>query len=195
MLILGIAPKYNEATEYLYWWFYDLYWELKRLGYGRWILLLQDEATREYTEKILREAKIDLIVFYGHGDEYGLVAQDGRDYCLDKQNLPLVARKIIYTLACLSGKDYGVEAHSKYDCIFWGYEGEFAFTIGEDERLFKECANYGLIHKLKYNSSWREAYEKTIEKFNEAIRRAKSIWSKMWLRYDRDALVCYDAHK
>ena len=191
MLILGIAPKWDEATNHSYSWFYDLYKEVRKLGYGRWILLLQEDATRSNVEKFLKEERIDLIIFYDHGTEEGLVAQDGHEYCLDKRNLHLVAGKTIYTLACLSGKDYGVEAYSKYDCVFWGYEKEFGFTVGEDEHLFKECANHGLIYKLKHNSSWREAYQKTIEKFNEAIRKAKSLWSKMWLRHDRDALVCY----
>jgi len=193
MLILGIAPRFDEATEHSFDWFLDLVDELRKY---RWYLLLGEEATRENVERALRNLEIDIVVFYDHGDERGLVAQDGKGYCLDKKNLNLVAGKVIYTLACLSGKDYGAEAHNKWDCVFWGYDDEFAFNTGEDEHLFKECANYGLIYKLKNsNSTWNEAYEKTREKFNEAIRKAKSLWSKMLLRHDRDSLVCYDAHE
>ena len=187
-MILGIAPKFDDPTTHSFDWFLDLVDQLRE---ERWYLLLGEEATRENVEKALKKLPIDITVFYDHGDEYGLIAQDGHEYCLDKSNLHLVAGKVIYTLACLAGKDYGIEAFNKYDCIFWGYEKEFGFTIGDDEELFKECANFGLIYKLKNKSSWKEAYEKTREKFNEAIKKAKSIWSKMWLRHDRDALVCY----
>jgi len=187
-MILGIAPRFDEATEHSFDWFLDL---VDQLGEERWYLLLGEEATRSSVEKALKRLPVDICVFYDHGTEEGLVAQDGHEYCLDKRNLHLVAGKVIYTLACLAGKDYGVEAYNKYDCIFWGYDKEFGFTIGDDEYLFKECANFGLIYKLKNRSSWKEAYEKTREKFNDAIKKAKSIWSKMWLRHDRDALVCY----
>ena len=187
-MILGIAPRFDEATIHSFDWFLDL---VDRLREEKWYLLLGEEATRGNVERALKKLEVDMVVFYDHGTESGLVAQDGHEYCLDKRNLHLVAGKVIYTLACLAGKDYGVEAYNKYDCIFWGYKEEFGFTIGDDEELFKECANFGLIYKLKNKSTWKEAYEKTREKFNEAIKKAKSIWSKMWLRHDRDALVCY----
>jgi len=186
-MILGIAPKWDETTIHTSDWFLDLVDQLRE---EKWYLLLGEEATRGNVENALKKLEVDMVVFYDHGTEYGLLAQDGHEHCLDKGNLHLVAGKVIYTLACLAGKDYGVEAYSKYDCVFWGYRKLFGFTI-KDEKLFKECANFGLIYKLKNKCSWKEAYEKTREKFNEAIRKAKSIWSKMWLRHDRDALVCY----
>ena len=39
--------------------------------------------------------------------------------------------------------------------------------------------------------SWEEIYEEAVKKFDEAIERVEDGWSKIWLRHNRDALVCY----
>jgi len=182
--VLAVAPRFDEATEYSLKWIKRL---LDELG-CEYEALFEDDATREKFEEAV--GRHELVVFYDHGDRKGLYAQGGLTYVIDKKNDHLLKDKIIYTMACLWCSDGGIDAWRKGAKVVWGYVKEFAFTSNEDE-LFMECANYGLIVKYKENITWEEAYERTIEKFNEAIAKAKDGWTKVWLRYDRDALVCY----
>lgn len=183
-MVLAIAPCFDEVTRYSLKWIKRL---LKDLGIDA-ERLFGDDATRENFERCV--GNHDLVIFYDHGDEKGLFAQGGVTRVVDKRNAHLLKGKVIYTLACLWCSDGGIDAWRKGARVVWGYVKEFVFT-SEEERLFMECANYGLIVKYKENITWEEAYKRTIDKFNEVIKRAKSGWSKVWLRYDRDALVCY----
>jgi len=182
--MLVIAPRFDEATDYSFKWVKRLLKELN-MPYDA---LFEKDATRENAEKEI--PKHDLIVFYNHGEPEGLLAQGGTTYVIDKKNATLLKGKIIYTMACFWGKDGGIDAWKKGAKVVWAYADVFGFT-NEEEELFCECANYGLIIHLKENVSWEEALEKTKEKFNEAIKKAKDGWTKIWLRHDRDALVCY----
>lgn len=182
--MLAIAPRFDEATEYSFKWIKRL---LDDLG-CEYEALFEEDATREKFEEAV--SRHDVVVFYDHGDRKGLYAQGGLTYVIDKKNDHLLKGKVVYTMACLWCSDGGIDAWKKGAKVVWGYVREFAFTV-EEEELFMECANYGLVVKYKENITWEEAYERTIQKFNEAIAKARDGWSKVWLRYDRDALVCY----
>lgn len=182
--MLAVAPRFDEATEYSFKWIKRL---LDELG-CEYEALFEEDATREKFEEAV--ARHDVVVFYDHGDREGLCAQGGLTYVIDKENDHLLKGKVVYTMACLWCSDGGIDAWKKGAKVVWGYVREFAFTV-EDEELFMECSNYGLIVKHRENVAWEEAYRRTIHKFNEAIAKARDGWSKVWLRYDRDALVCY----
>ncbi|MCS7387170.1 MAG: hypothetical protein NDF55_10675 [archaeon GB-1867-005] len=182
--MLAIAPRYDEATEYSYKWIKKLMEELE----AEYTPLFESDATRENFEKEVENHSI--VVFYDHGDEVGLYAQGGRTYVIDKRNNHLLKGKIIYTMACLWGIDGGIDTWKKGAKVVWAYKDVFAFT-NYDEELFMECANYGLIIVIKEGVSWEEAVEKAKKKFDEAIEKAEDGWTKIWLRHDRDALVCY----
>lgn len=182
--MLVIAPRFDEVTEYSRRWVERLLDELS-IEVEK---LFDADATRVNFER--RVGEHSLIVFYDHGDRAGLLEQGGKGYVIDKGNAHLLKGREIYTLACLWCSDGGVDAWRKGARVVWGYVKEFVFTI-EEEELFMECANYGLVVRFKEGVSWEEAFERAIEKFNEAIGRARDGWSKVWLRYDRDALVCY----
>ncbi|MHA1263176.1 MAG: hypothetical protein ACTSSA_14015, partial [Candidatus Freyarchaeota archaeon] len=181
--MLIAAPRFDQATQYSYKWCVQLAQELG----GEQKLLLEKDATRENFEKEI--GKHNLFVFYDHGNKDCLVAQDGKENMLDLENVHLVAKKEVYTMACWSARKLGVEAW-KRGTVFWGYTEIFGFTTDEEE-LFCEAANYGLILKVKKGLTWKEALEKAKEKFTELMDRAKDVWTRIWLRHDRDALVCY----
>jgi hypothetical protein len=182
--MLAVAPCWDEPTQYSFKWINSL---LNQLNV-EYTPLFKDDATRENFE---REAeKHDLIVFYNHGSPSGLYAQKGTSYVIDKNNDHLLKGKAIFTMACSWCADGGIDAWKKGAEAVWGYTSEFGFTL-TDEQLFEECANYGLIVKVKEDISWEEALERAKKKFDEAISRAKDGWSVIWLRHDRDALVCY----
>ena len=182
--MLVISPRFDKATEYSFKWVKRLLKELN-MPYDA---LFEEDATRENAEKLI--PKHELIVFYDHGDENGLLAQGGATYVIDKKNAEMLKGKVIYTMACLWGKDGGIDAWKKGARVVWAYTDVFGFT-NYDEELFCECANYGLIIYNKENITWEEALERTKKKFDEAIKKAKDGWTKIWLRHDRDALVCY----
>jgi len=182
--MLAIAPKFDEPTEYSYSWINRLMNTLN-IDCEK---LFEADATREKAEKHIPQHT--LIIFYDHGTEEGLVAQGGKEYIIDKKNDHILAGKEVYTLACLWCRDGGIDAWKKGAKAVWGYTDVFAFTT-TDEELFCEAANYGLTIKIKMNVSWEEALKLTKEKYNELISKAKDPWSVIWLRHNRDALVCY----
>ena len=182
-MVLAVAPCFDDATKYSFKWVRSLLSELGREYTG----LFGDEATRMNFEREVE--KHNLVIFYDHGDRVGLIAQGG-GYLIDKSNSYLLRGKIIYTLACLWCSDGGIDAWRKGAKVVWGYTDDFGFT-SVDEELFGECANFGLIAVFKENVSWEEALELARKKFNEAMGRARDPWSVIWLRHNRDALVCY----
>jgi len=182
--MLVIAPRFDQPTQYSFKWVQKLLEQLN-VPYEP---LFEDDATRENFEG--KVGGHDIVVFYDHGDNVGLYAQGGQSYVIDKKNDKLLKDKIVYTMACLWGSDGGIDAWKKGAKVVWAYKDVFAFTI-YDEELFMECANYGLILYFTEGGSWEEIYQKAIEKFNETIEKAEDGWTKIWLRHDRDALVCY----
>jgi hypothetical protein len=190
-VVLGIAPRFDEASQYSYKWFMNLF--EKTNEDVEFDLLVVDFATREEVEKKLSIKKYDIILFYDHGDENGLVAQGGQSYVLDKNNLELTKSScsFIYTLACLAGKGYGTTAWQK-GIVFIGYTDVFGFTT-EEEELFEEAAGAGFKLWAKGERNIKIIKEFMISKFEEGIKKAKSAWTKIWLTHDKEHLVAYDS--
>jgi len=88
---------------------------------------------------------------------------------------------------CLSAKGLGVEAYRKGCKVFVGYADNFTFNV-QDEKMFGDCANYGLRLWLKGESDWAKIKQSWIEFWNKMIDSASDPWTKMFLRSDRDAL-------
>jgi len=183
-MILAVAPCFDEPTKYSFKWIKDLLSELGK----EYTALFVNDASRENFEREV--GKHNLVIFYNHGSREGLYAQHGLTYVIDKKNNNLLKGKAIYTMACLWASDGGIDAWKKGAKVVWGYTSEFGFTL-TDEMLFEECANYGLLVKEREGVSWEEALERAKKKFDEAIGRARDGWSVIWLRHNRDALVCY----
>jgi len=184
MMILGVAPCFDSATEHSFRWFKELVKSLNE----NWVLLLKDDATRENVERKFDEYHPEIICIYDHGVEDGLVQQGGDGYVIDLKNIERFKGKVIYTMACLSGKVLGKE-HWRNGGTFWGYTAVFGFTLQEEE-LFMHAANAGLIYRFQ-GKTWEECLDYAKKKFDEAIGKAKMLWTKIWLQHDRDNLVLY----
>jgi len=185
MKVLGIAPKFEEITSHSIKWFEKLVDEIK--DKVSVVELKEKEAVREKFEETIRKNDFDIIIFYDHGEADRLIGNDRRPV-VDKKNIHLLKNKVLYTMACLSARELGKE-HFKNNGIFWGYDEEFVFTE-EEEELFERCANAGIKYVLQ-GYTWEEAYKKTIEEFNKAMKEARLLWTKIWLQHDRDALRLY----
>ena len=185
-MILGIAPNFDDASKYSNKWFKEL---VKELSGEKWVLLEKNDAVRSKVEETFDRLHPEIICFYDHGNEDGLVAQGGQSYVIDLKNVKKFAGKVIYTMACLSAAKLG-RAHWRNGGIYWGYTEVFGFTLQEEE-LFMRCANAGLIYRIMEGKSWGECLNYVRGLFDKAIGEAKLTWTKVWLRHDRDALVCY----
>jgi len=183
-MILGFAPRFDEATGYSRKWFEKL------AEHVNMHVTRPEEAVREVAEQLIAKLNPETIVFYNHGLEDSLIGNDGKPM-VNMENISLLKGKTLYTMSCLSGRKLGVQ-HWRNNGVFWGYIEEFMFTIDEEE-LFMEAANHGLIVREKEKIPWSKCLEKAKTKFNELIARAKHFWTKVLLTHDRDALVCYDS--
>lgn len=188
MKAVGIAPEFDEVTKYSRKWYRKLLRQARKLNVKA--SLEAEDATRKNFERAVRKHNPDIIIFYNHGNKYGLLEQGGNGYVLDMDNAELTAGRYVYTMACESASGLGRIAYEKGCLAYWGYTKPFGFTV-YDEELFMEAANYGLIYKLKTGCSWEEALEAAKEKFDELIRKAEDPWTIIWLSHDRDCLVCY----
>jgi len=187
--LLGIAPKFDTATEYSHAWFQDLMEKIRE--HADIQELKEESATRgEFERKVIKECP-DYVVFYDHGDVDKWVAQHGVMAVCDLLNVHLLRGKVAYSMSCLSAKVLGARAYTLGARAYVGYYDLFMFTIAEAD-LFKEAANYGLIHHFKEGEEdWGKVKSAMIEKYNEMIEKAKHPMTKVCLRHDRDALRIY----
>lgn len=181
---LLIRPKFDTATEYSYKWAEQIADETKEkftlidIG-GR-------RVGRGEVEDAIRSKDPILIVFYDHGVENGWMGSES-EAVIDVNNVGLLSGRIAYSMSCLSAKGLGVQAYRSNCKVFVGYNEEFVFTT-QDEKIFGDCANYGLLLWLDGESNWATIKQKWIEFWNKMIDSASDPWTKMWLRHDRDIL-------
>ncbi len=187
MRVLAVAPCFDTASEYSFRW-----WERLREAIKDKVELqelLRDMAVRSAFEANVETFKPDAIVFYDHGSDDCLCAQDGQDCVLDSKNIDKVAGKIIFTMACLSARKLGAQAYAR-GCVYVGYVETFTFTT-QDEQLFCTAANSGFIAYVNGEKDWAKVKAVMVEAFNKAMEQATDPWTKMWLQWDRDALRVY----
>jgi hypothetical protein len=96
-----IRPSFDEPSRISYGWCEEVVGWLRNAGYEV-TDLAKDKATRIEVENAIKAGNPDLIVFYDHGNRYGLAEQGGEGYVIDKENDILLKNREIYTLACLS---------------------------------------------------------------------------------------------
>jgi hypothetical protein len=185
--VLAVAPCFDTASEYSFLW-----WERLREAIKDKVELqelLRETAVRSAFEANVETFNPDAIVYFNHGGEDCLCAQDGAACVLDGGNVDRVAGKIIYTMACLSAAKLGVEAW-KRGCVYVGYVETFTFTTN-DEQLFCQAANSGFTAYVEGEQDWAKIKAVMVEAFNKAMEQADDPWSKLWMQWDRDALRIY----
>ena len=188
---LVIRPRFDDATSYSFDWCQEVVDMLKLKGFDV-IDLAEKDATRENFEEQVKTSNPQLIVFYNHGSEEGLVAQHGGEYVIDKKNDELLSGREIYTMACSWGADGGIDAWKKGAKAVWCYVQAFAFTTEAIEE-FKTFANCGLKFKLE-GKSWEESLQHAKEKAKELAQKLVEVGkyiASVLLQKDADALRCY----
>jgi len=187
--VLAIAPVFDEVTEYSLRW----YERLRDVIKGKVELreLIGEKATRSNFLAELKAFNPNIIVFYDHGHEDCLVAQEATHCILDRWNVDKVAGKTIYTMACLSAKKLGIRAWLR-GCVYVGYDKPFAFTL-YGEKLYSQAANSGLIAYLEGETDWKKVKQIMLKTFQEMMETAIDPWDKLLLFHDMLALRIYDA--
>jgi len=152
-----------------------------------------DDATRVDVEDMLRKRPLAHFVFYDHGDEKGLVAQDG-GYIIDSDNVALLKDRIVYTLACLYGKDGGWEAHRIGARAVHCYVEVVGFMTGALKE-FQESFNYGfkLLHEIgpKFSEISEKEKEKMTELLDDLMEKGDFLGA-MWMGRNRDSVRWYN---
>jgi intein/homing endonuclease len=95
---------------------------------------------------------------------------------------------IVYNLEVDERHTFVTECFITHNCDV------FAFVIDEEE-LFKEAANHGLIVRETLKLPWSRCFEEARRKFDELVKKAKTFWAKVCLIHDKESLVCYDSSK
>lgn len=182
MIILGVAPKFDKATEYSHKWFMKIMNTCDAKLAGRPI-------SRVEVEHCVSEG-YDTLIFYDHGSDDCLWGSPN-EKVIDKHNVSEISKfvKRIYTMACLSSKVLGVRFYDR-EVLYVGYIREFAFTP-YDEHFFEYVVTEG-VKAFIQGLTAPEIKRIMIDAFNKSIREAKDPWTKIWLQWDRDSLRVYD---
>jgi len=183
-----VAPLFDEATKYSFMWAQRLRSALEQMGW-RIVEVGGREVSREEVEELLDKSPCAAFIFYDHGTEDALWGSEEEEV-VDLKNVGKLANRVVYTMACLSAKRLGAVAHLKHGAVYVGYVEEFAFTE-YDEHLFCECANSGMIAYARGEEDWARIKEAMLRAFDEAIEKARDPWTKVLLRWDKEALRVY----
>lgn len=190
MRAVFVRPRFDEATEYTHLWCSRLVSEVS--GYLEGYVDLEGEsATRERVEGALRADPSADLVFYGHGDERGLVAQGGVGYVVDDANAHLLRGRVVYAVACLWGAGGGARAYAVHGArVVVCYTRVFVFTV-YDEHLFYRASSSGYVAYARGERDWAKIKRLMLEEFDRAIEEARDPWTKVLLVWDKTALRVY----
>jgi len=190
--LICCAPVFDEVTEITY----DESRDAVKYALENRVEvidLVKEDAVREKVEEALRKYPDALFFHADHGSEDAVYGNDERPV-VDLKNVNLLSGRECYNNNCSSAKKLGVEAW-KLGAVYWGYDDVFYFTTDSLEE-FKEAVNYGIKRRVD-GFSWGECLQKTKEKMTELadkLVKAGKALAASCMRYDRDHLVCYDAH-
>ena len=192
MKVQSAAPRFDDATQFSFKW----YGRTIEKARGKIDLLehLEDEAKRDIFLQGNKTFLPDIILFYDHGTEDGLVAQGGQGYVIDTQNIDQIKGEIFYVMACSSAERLGRKAWT-LDWVYFGYTDVVGFTV-EDEELFCEATGHGFLLLVDGETDYGKIKQAVIDKFNEFLDLPDlDPWTRFWLRHDRDCWVAYNGEE
>lgn len=150
--------------------------------------------TRREVEDALKAQPEAGLAFWNHGSEDKLWGSE-KEVVINLQNVGVLSGREVYTVACSFGKRGGVEAYKVGAKATWAYTEVVTYTTDAKEE-FKEAFNHGIKRRAD-GFSWKECLEKTKKRMTELIDKLVAEGKNLaaaCMRWDRDILVCYDAH-
>jgi hypothetical protein len=188
-----VRPRFDSATEHTFDFAEDILKQCREAGIDV-VELAEDEAVKSKVEEELRKGT-DLLIFYDHGSEDALVGQDEQPV-VDLKNCYLLAEKEVYTLACLSAKELGVEIWNQGG-KYWGYTEVVGFTT-DALKEFKEAFNCGFCFLFIEGNAHQAALDRAKATFDQLAMDLLSqgkIMAAVLMRQNRENLVAYNANK
>jgi hypothetical protein len=178
--IIITLPRYDDTTEYLSQWSYEIQEEANKKSIK--IKELRDkQANRKEFEKAIDKLNLNMIIFNGHGSESTICGHDDEILIKEGENDNLLARKITYSRSCESAASLGIKCmDGSPDGCFIGYNFPFMFYINHKwvtnprkdklAGLFLSSSNLVPISILKGNSCFN-AHEKSRKQFLKNIKK------------------------
>ncbi len=175
---LVTRPNHDINTSYLHAFTKDILKIVKSTKDIHVTDLEGKNATRKEVERRLIKECPELMFFNGHGDKE-TVCGHRNEVILDKNNIDLTKKKIIYALACDCLQELGVSAIESGTEAFIGYRAEF-MIVTDPSRInvpdkdknaipFKKAC-FTLIHALVFGNPVSKAIELTKREYEHLIR-------------------------
>jgi len=184
MVLIGVAPQQegDQATIYSLQGFREA---MKQIP-GEKIIFEVKDAVREKVIPALQENPNTLFVYYDHGNE-NMLADQQKGVLINLNDVPLLATRETYTMACLSAKGLGKKAHEAGCKLYKGAIDSIGFTTAQ-AKVFMDCLSIALVKKCNNPLlSWADAKKAEYEAFTEAMQRSDlDSVTKLWLQKDRD---------
>lgn len=186
-----VRPRFDEATQYTFGFAQEIL-ELCQQAGIEVVELAEGDAVKEKVEEELRKGA-DTLIFYDHGNESALIGQDEQSV-IDLGNCHYLSEKEVYTLACLSAKELGVEIW-RHKGKYWGYTEVVGFTTDALPE-FKEASNCGFTYIFIEGAPYGDALDKAKETFDrlssDLVLQGK-IMAAIFMRENSSHLVAYNA--
>lgn len=134
------------------------------------ILLNGDLCTADELQKAITsfEGKPCILVAFSHGTDDALLSKDEMERYLHKANAYYCNSSLVYTNSCYSGVVLMQDLIDEKCAGFVGYDDEVRLPENEeDDILFIECENSGLIHFLQTQDSLTQSVEVMKNKYRE----------------------------
>lgn len=134
-----------------------------------------------FESAMIFERNINLISYFGHGVEDGLLGQHIISKMLDTRNNHLVKDKIIYTMACWTGNRLGPDTINKGGISYFGHKSWYYGAITNDEyNYFNDWVDYVTIipKELLRGKTAGEAlitYKNLVEKYLNKYKNNKYL--------------------
>jgi hypothetical protein len=185
-----VRPRFDDATEYTFDFAQEILDWCTQAGIEV-VELTEGNAVRGKVEEELRKGA-DTLIFYDHGNESALIGQDEQPV-IDLENCHWLAEKDVYTLACLSAKELGVEIWRRGG-KFWGYKEVYGFTTDALD-AFKQASNCGFMYIFIEAAPWEDALDKAKETFDQLsmdLVAEGKIMAAVFMRENGANLVAYN---
>ena len=185
--MLGIAPRFDSATECSFSWFLKFLAEYNKSPPKPIKSLTENDAVRKNV--LVELPNVESIIFFDHGMETALIGQD-KNAVINTGDVQKLSGKKVYTMACLSAKVLGVEAYKNGCKEYWGAVESIGFTPQYAD-LFGEVYIQGAVGRFRDNIPIEENMKKMKDHFMANIEKTSDPWTKIWLQKDHDMWVCY----
>lgn len=204
--ILITRPDHDPTTAYLFAWTEPIIDLVSKSQVFGLIDLAKEQANKNNFLDALKKEKPVFIFLNGHGSGTTVAGYNNEPLVVMGNNEDLFKDKVVYALACKSGRTLGRWLVGNGTKVYLGYEDDFIFIIDEakvanpltDEtaKLYLEPSNI-LVSSLITGSTAGEAYQESQNKYQEHINEILTSESQEddkdllpYLFWDKEHQVC-----